>query len=191
MTIRELVIKNRSYRRFQEERSIDESVLVEFVDLARFCPSAGNRQPLKYIISASSEKNERIFPFLHWAAALADWPGPAEGERPSAYVVILGDIGLAARFGHDAGIAAQAIMMAAAEKGLAGCMIASIDQEGLRPSMDLPKHLEVILVLALGYPDETVVLEDGADPDERPYWRDPQGVHHVPKRPLSEVLVPW
>jgi nitroreductase len=191
MTIRELVIKTRSYRRFHEHRSVDESVLVELVDLARYCPSAGNRQPLKYIVSASPEKNAKIFPYLNWAAALTDWPGPAEGERPAAYIVILGDIRLVARFGHDAGIAAQTIMMAAAEKGLAGCMIASIDQEGLRPSMALPKHLEAILVLALGYAKETVVLEDGVSPDERPYWRDQEDVHHVPKRPLSEVLVPW
>lgn len=191
MTIKELLIRTRSYRRFQENRAIDEQTLIELVDLARYCPSAGNRQPLKYMISATPEKNARIFPYLRWAAALTEWSGPGEGERPSGYIVILGDIGLAARFGHDAGIVAQSIMLAAMEKGIAGCMIASIDQEGLRQSIQPRKHLEVLLVLALGYAKETVVLEDGFQPDERPYWRDPQGTHHVPKRSLSEVLVEW
>ncbi len=191
MNIQELLVKTRSYRRFDESRALDESVLKELVNLARWCPSAGNRQPLKYMISASPEKNEKVFPYLRWAAALPDWPGPAVGERPAGYIVVLGDIGLAARFGHDAGIVAQSMMMAAMEKGIAGCIMGSIDQEGLRQSMELPKHLEVILVLALGYPGETVVLEDNTKPDKRPYWRDSQSVHHVPKRSLEEVLVEW
>ena len=159
------------------------------MDLARLCPSASNRQPLKYLIAATAEQNARIFPHLRWAAALPDWPGPVEGERPAAYIVVLGDIGLAARFGSDCGIAAQTLRLAAAEQGLGGCMIASIDQDSLRRSLELPKHLEVLLVLALGYPSERVMLEDGTRPEERPYWRDPEGVHHVPKRPLDEVLL--
>ena len=191
MTMKELLIRTRSYRRFHEDRAIDEQTLIELVDMARYCPSAGNRQPLKYMVSATPEKNDRIFSYLRWALALPEWNGPSDGEKPSAYVVILGDIGLAARFGHDAGIAAQSIMLAAMEKGIAGCMFSSIDQEGLRQSIQLPKHLEVLLVLALGYAKETVVLEDGTRPDERPYWRDPQGTHHVPKRSLNEVLVDW
>ncbi|NLX97226.1 MAG: nitroreductase family protein [Rhodopirellula sp.] len=191
MNIKALLMRTRSYRRFDESRLLDEPTLKELVDVARYCPSAGNRQPLKYMISASEEKNGKIFPYLRWAAALPEWPGPAAGERPTGYIVILGDIGLAARFGHDAGIVAQGMMMAAMEKGIAGCMMGSIDQEGLRQAMQLPKHLEVILVLALGYPNETVVLEDGTPPDKRPYWRDAEGTHHVPKRSLEEVLVDW
>lgn len=187
--IRNLVVRGRSYRRFDQSHAVDERTLIDLVDVARLCPSAANRQPLKYRIAWTAEENARIFPHLRWAAALRDWKGPAEGERPTAYIVVLGDIGLAARFSLDCGIAAQTLRLAAAEAGLGGCMVAAFDQEGLRQTLQLPKHLEVLLVLALGYPSETVRLEDGTRPDERPYWRDPEGVHHVPKRPLEEVLL--
>jgi nitroreductase len=189
MSIRDLLLRNRSYRRFHEDRALDEKTLVGLVDLARFCPSAANRQPLKYTIAWTPEANARIFPHLRWAAALADWPGPAVGERPAGYILILGNTGIAARFDTDCGIAAQSILLAAAEQGLAGCMIGSIDREKLRQSLAIPRHLEIVLILALGHPQETVVLEDGVRPEPRPYWRDPQGVHHVAKRPLEEVLV--
>lgn len=47
----------------------------------------------------------------------------------------------------------------------------------------------MLLLVALGYPAETVVLEDlGSEGDVR-YWHDAQGVHHVPKRTLAQILI--
>ena len=82
--IRELVIKNRSYRRFHQEVPVERETLRELVDLARLSASAANRQPLKYILSCEPERNALIFSCLRWAGYLKDWRGPAEGERPSA-----------------------------------------------------------------------------------------------------------
>ncbi len=189
MSVRDLVQRNRSYRRFDESRQLDRDTLVEFVDLARHTPSAANRQPLKFMVSWLPKDNQRVFPYLRWAAALSDWPGPAEGQRPGGYVLILGDTTISKQVRWDDAIAAQTILLAAVERGLGGCMIGSIDRDGLRAAMEIPEHLEILLVVALGTPVETVVLHDGANPDERPYWRDETGVHHVPKRGLEEVLV--
>jgi nitroreductase len=189
MTIRELLTRNRSYRRFHEDRPLDESALRDLVDLTRLCPSAANRQPLKYIISCDPAQNARIFPHLRWAAALMDWSGPAEGERPTGYVIILGDTRIASNFFCDHGIVAQSILLGAAEQGIGGCMVGSIDRPKLQEALRIPNHLQILLVLALGRPKETVVLEMDKQPDEVPYWRDDQGVHHVPKRPLDEVLL--
>ncbi len=189
MTVRDLLTRSRSFRRFREDRPIDDRVLRELVDLARLCPSAANRQPLKYLISCDPERNALIFGHLRWAAALKDWPGPTEQERPAGYIVILGDTRIARDFYCDHGIAAQSILLAAVERGLGGCMVGSIDREGLRRQLEIPGFLEILLVLALGSPGETVVLEEGTSPEAVPYWRDHQGVHHVPKRPLDEVLV--
>lgn len=185
--LRDLLLRNRSYRRFQQQ-PLDEQTLVELLNLTRLCPSAANRQPLKYLLAWRPEQNARIFPHLRWAAALAPWPGPAEGERPAGYIVILGDSRIWRRWDWDTGIVAQTMLLGAAERGLGGCMIASIDQAGLRAALHLPDHLEALLVVALGRPGETVVLEDG-NPDDRPYWRDAGDVHHVPKRPLAEVRI--
>ena len=125
--IRELVLKNRSYRRFDPMVAVSEELLRELVDLARLSPSGANRQPLKYFLSTKAEINEQIFPHLNWAAYLKDWPGPVEGARPMAYIVILGDTRVADKFWCDHGIAAQTILLGARSMGLGGCMFASIN----------------------------------------------------------------
>ncbi len=189
MSISELVAKSRSYRRFDETHLLDEETLVGLVNVARLCPSAANRQPLKYMISWRPEENAQVFANLRWAAALTDWEGPAEGERPTGYVVICGDTQIFKPVRWDDAIAAQTMLLAATEQGLGGCMLGSIDYAGLREALDIPEHLKILLVVALGKPGETIVLEDGTPPDESPYWRDADGVHHVPKRSLKEVLI--
>jgi len=186
--IRDLALKNRSYRRF-EEVDITVETLRELIDLARLSASAMNAQPLKYILSCDRLKNSLIFPHLAWATFLKTWPGPAEGERPSAYVVILGDAGISRFWDYDAGIAAQSILLGATEKGLGGCMIANIRKEGLRKALKISERYEILLVLALGRPKEKVVIETVAPGGDTKYWRDSEGVHHVPKRPLDEVII--
>ena len=173
---------------------MDERTLVGLIALTRLCPSSANRQPLKYWPVTSAEKNARLFPYLRWAGALKDWPGPAEGERPTGYIVILGDTDIFSRFGVDPGIVAQSMLLAAVEQGLGGCMIGSIDREGLRREFGIPERFTIELVVALGCPKETVVLDEMAPEDTGSlgaidYWRDDNGVHHVPKRPLHELLV--
>jgi nitroreductase len=186
---RDLVIKNRSYRRFDESHTISRETLVELVSLARCTASAANRQPLKYILSTDPEMNARIFSCLAWAAYLKDWDGPAPGERPSAYIVILLDELIAKNCLCDDGIAAQTILLGAVEKGIGGCMIASIQREKLGLELEIPDHFEIRLVLALGEPAERVELEDlGPEGDIR-YWRDEEDIHHVPKRKVEELIL--
>jgi nitroreductase len=188
MSIKDLLLRSRSFRRFHEDQPMEENLLRDLVDLTRLCPSAANRQPLKYLLSCDPARNALIFAHLRWAAALKDWPGPAEGERPTGYIIILGDTRISHNFHCDHGIVAQSILLGAVERGWGGCMLASIDREGLTRKLNLPTYLEILLVLALGRPNEIVVLEEGKSPDPLPYWRDREGVHHVPKRPLEELL---
>ncbi len=121
---------------------------------------------------------------------MKDWPGPGAGERPAAYIVILGDKGISQNFGCDHGIAAQSILLGAREKGLGGCILGSIQRDRLRELLHLPPNLEILLVLALGRPREKVVLESTPPGGDIKYWRDAQGVHHVPKRRLEDIIIP-
>jgi nitroreductase len=187
--IRDLILKNRSYRRFYEEVDISLETLRELVDLARLSASARNAQPLKYILSCDRQKNSLIFPHLAWATFLNTWSGPAEGERPSAYIIILGDTEVSRFWDYDAGIAAQSIMVGATEKGLGGCMIANIDRQGLRKALEIQPRYEILLVLALGKPKEKVVIETVGPGGDTKYWRDSKDVHHVPKRTLDEIII--
>jgi len=186
--LRDLVLRNRSYRRFDESHRIQHETLVELVGLARCTPSAANRQPLKYILSTDQKTNDRIFPCLTWAVYLQDWEGPAPGERPTAYIIILIDEGITKDWWCDDGIAVQTILLGAVEKGLGGCMIGSIDKERLRQALHIPGHLKIRLVVALGKPAERVVLEDLEPGGDIRYWRDDKGGHHVPKRLVEEII---
>jgi nitroreductase len=187
--IEELILKNRSCRRFFQSRPIEKDTLLDLVNLGRLSASAANRQPLKYIISCNREKNAEIFSCLAWAAYLKDWDGPVEGERPSAYIILMGDTNIAADFYCDHGIAAQSILLGAREKGLAGCMLASVNREKLPTLLQIPKHLKILLAIALGAPREEVVIDPVGPDGSIRYWRDSSGVHHVPKRDLKEIIV--
>jgi nitroreductase len=189
MTLRELILKTRSYRRFYQEHAVDLATLRELVDLARKSASGSNRQPLKYVLSCDPERNAEIFPLTRWAGALPDWPGPSEGERPSAYIIILCDTQIAKSAGVDHGIAAQSIMLGATEKGLGGCMIGSIDRPGLRALLGIPERYDILLLLALGKPKEKVVLEELGPGGDTRYYRDAEQTHHVPKRALNDILL--
>jgi nitroreductase len=185
----ELVLANRSYRRFQAEAELTRQELSELVALARLTASARNLQPLKYLLACEPERNALIFDHLTWAGYLPEWPGPAVGERPTGYIVMLGDTRLAADFAIDCGIAAQTILLAATSRGLGGCLIGSIKREKLQKALPVPTYCQILLVVALGKPREKVVVEEVGADGKIEYWRDAQGVHHVPKRPLTEIIL--
>jgi len=186
--IKELITKNRSYRRFYQDHEIQFSFLKELVNLARLSPSGRNLQPLKYFLSSDTVTNEKIFSTLSWAAYLKDWNGPEEGEKPSAYIVIMGDTKLTTNFMCDHGIVSQSMLLGAVEQGLGGCIFASINKKKLQELLNLDESLEILLVIALGKPKEIVVIEDVKNDDIK-YYRDENQTHHVPKRSIEELIV--
>jgi nitroreductase len=187
--IRDLVMKSRSYRRFYEDVPIEEETLRELVELARLSPSSANLQPLKFLFVNDPEMNTMINEHLSWAGYLNDWSGPKEGERPSAYIFILGDNNISRSITIDQGIAAHSILLGATERGLGGCIVASIKRRELRPLINLPDQYEMLLVVALGKPREEVVIDTvGPDGDIR-YWRDEKDIHHVPKRSMNDLVL--
>ena len=187
--IEDLIRKNRSCRRFYQQHPIPVDVLQDLVNLARLSPSVANRQPLKFILSNDPDTNEKIFPSLGWAAYLKEWPGPEPGEQPAAYIVILGDTRITNQFFSDDGIAAHSILLGARERGLAGCMIASVKKKALQQALSIEPHYEILLVVALGKPKESVVIEPVDDNGDIRYWRDDTEVHHVPKRALNQIVL--
>ncbi|HCU04766.1 MAG: nitroreductase [Gammaproteobacteria bacterium GWE2_42_36] len=186
--LKDLALKNRSYRRFDENEFVDLILLKELVELARLCPSANNRQPLKYILSNTIEMNEKIFPTIVWAELLRGQATPKIGERPSAYIIILGDNAIKKEVRWDDGIVAQTMMLGAVEKGLGGCIIGAINKNLLREKLDISPQYEILLILALGKPNETILLETIKN-QEYHYWRDENNIHHVPKRALDEIIL--
>lgn len=186
---KELVAKNRSYRRFYGDEKITKEIILSLVDNARLSASGANKQPLRYVISYEKQDNDIIYPTLAWAGYLSDWSGPEEGERPSAYIIILQDKNNKMVGGVDHGIAAQSILLGAVEKGLGGCIIFGIKREELSKTLQIPDQYEILLVLAIGKPKEEVVIDEINVGEDIKYWRDENQVHHVPKLKLSDVVL--
>ena len=186
--LKDLLLQTRSFRRFYEDERLDADVLTAAIDAARLCPSARNAQPLKYRLVTERDECDRLFPTLRWAAYLKDWGGPAEGERPAAYLIQLLDTRIVRDPYCDDGIQALAILLSLAEHGLGGCIIKAFNAKQIQADFRLPDYLEVRTVLAIGRPRETVVIEPMSPDGDYRYWRDAAGVHHVPKRAVEELI---
>lgn len=186
--IDKLILKNRSYRRFLQKPRVTKNTLKKLINLARLSSSASNLQPLKFAISYTKKINSMIFPGLRWAGYLKDWRGPTEEERPTAYIMILGDKSISKHFWCDHGIAAQSILLGATEMGIGGCMLGATDKEYLINVLKLHSRYEILLVIALGKPKEKVVIEALKNNSVK-YWRDKKDVHHVPKRSMKDIIM--
>ena len=185
--LKDLILKNRSYRRFFQDEEINTKTLKELINLARFTATAANLQPLKFMLINNSEENEKVFSCLKWAGYLEDWNGPEEREKPSAYIIILNDIEIYQNAFYDVGLACQSILLGAVEKGFGGCMFGSVNRDSLRELFSIPIQYDIRLVIALGKPKEEVVIDDIRNDDIK-YWRDENNVHHVPKRKLEDLI---
>lgn len=188
MLFKEIVAKNRSYRRFFEEEKISLTTLTELIELARLVPSGANAQALKYMLINSDEDKAKMFPTIGWAGALPEWDGPI--ERPSAYIIVLCDLAIGKNKQTDVGISAQTILLGAVEKGLGGCMLGNIKRSEIAEKFDIDtEKYSIELVIAIGKPKEDVRITDVPQSGKTTYYRDENMVHYVPKRSISELIV--
>ena len=188
--LQELVFKNRSYRAFDESRPITADTMRALVELARHVPSGMNKQPLRYRIVCEKAELEKMLANTRYAGALSI-KLPPEGQKPTGFIAIFSDSEVGSPEGlalKDCGIAAQTVLLAASEMGFGGCMLGSFDPARLNADLNVPARYQPLLVIALGTPAETVVLED-AERDAVTYYRDADNVHHVPKRKLEDILL--
>ena len=187
---KDLVIRSRSYRKFDESCPVDYETLYSLIDTARFTPSTVNRQAVRFMIINDSVRNAIVFDSLSFAGLLKGAGTPGPGERPSAYIIILCDLTVAKEMHYDEGIVAQTIMLAAVEKGLGGCILGSINRQKLFEELGIDKERYTIdLVLALGKPAQETVIDDISADESTAYYRDDEGRHHVPKIKTEDLIL--
>ncbi len=190
--LKDLVRANRSYRGYDESYQFTKEELSEFVDYARLCPSSVNVQPFRYYLAWEKEDVAAVQVTTGWAKGLPDIKLPHEGMCPTGFIVICQDTTIfdsLARFQRDLGIVAQTMLLAAAEKGLGGCMIGSFNAKDLKENIKLADHLAPLLVVAFGKPAETIVLKEINEGESTKYYRDENDVHYVPKRKLEDIIL--
>lgn len=190
--IKDIVLKNRSYRGYDPSVPVPDEDILEMIDCARLSASSRNAQPLKYLIANDDETVKTLRGLVKYGRALPELNLPFPGEEPPAFIVICQDTDIVsgdATFAKDIGIAAQSITLAAAEMGYGACMIANYPAEKTREALGLPENLPVRLVISLGKPKEEICIEDLEEGGDFKYYRDEEGVHHVPKRRLEDILI--
>lgn len=190
--LKDLLKACRSYRGYDESYHFTEEELMELVDHTRYAASSMNIQPLKFYLAWEKEEVDRIQPLTGWAKQMPEMELPHKGMCPTAFIIICQDLSVddrLARFHRDVGIVAQTILLAAAEKGLGGCMIGSYGAKPVKECLHLPENLMPMLIVALGKPAEKIVLTEIEDGEDFKYYRDENDVHYVPKRKLKDIVV--
>lgn len=186
MGVYELILKRRTIRRFKQD-PISDKLLSKFVNAGRLAPSGANLQPLEFIIINQSDLVSKIFSTLKWAGYIAPAGNPPESKRPMAYITVLINTEIKPKNGEvDAAASIENMILAALEAGIGSCWLGSIDRDQLRTIFNIPQKYQIDSVLALGYPDESPVVEEVKDSIK--YWKDEQGILHVPKRKLSDIV---
>lgn len=189
---KDLVKANRSYRGYDESRRITKEELLEFVDCARLAPSSVNAQPFKYYLAYEKEVVDKIQEITKWARALPNMELPHKGMCPTAFIVICQDTDISTmlnRYQKDVGIVAQTILLAATEKGLGGCMIGNYSSKKIKETLSLDGNLSPLLIVAIGKPNENVILTEVEGDSSTEYYRDEDDNHYVPKRKLEDIII--
>jgi len=186
MNVYEAILARRTIRRFDEEKRIPMEILEKLVNAGRLAPSAANLQPWEFIVVNEKSLCDAIFPYLKWAGYIAPHGTPPPGRRPAAYIVLVANPSINKKWQHDFGACAENIMLAALEMGIATCWLGSINRKKIKELLKIPEDREVDTIIALGYPMERSVIEDGRE--DVKYWKDENGVMHVPKKGVEKLL---
>jgi len=189
--LEEIILKNRSYRIFDESKEINKQTILEFVNNLRYCPSARNQQVFVYKIITYKPEREEIFSNLKWAGYLKEWDGPEEGERPSAYILIAVNnervINKDKYIEVDLGIVTQTLLLQAAANNMGGCTIGAFNKTKIEKAFNFPINTELQLVIALGFPKEQIEIEEINNGESIEYRREGEK-HIVPKRKLEDII---
>jgi len=181
----QIILKRRSIRSFKQKK-IAFALLKKLVNSARLAPSAANLQPCEYVVVNEPTLSEKVFSTLKWAGYIAPAGNPPEGKRPTAYIIVLVDKEINKNGEKDAAAAIENMILTAAEKGIGSCWIGSIERIKLRQILKIPREYKIDSVLALGYPDEKSVIEKFKGSIK--YWKDKEGVLHVPKKRMESIF---
>ncbi len=185
MDFNDLIKNRRTIRRFKQT-PIPHNILIEMIDAARRAPSAANLQPLQYIIITDESLRNRIFPFIKWAGYITPAWSPSPEERPTAYIAILVMNQKNQYYQRDIGLASAHIIFSAENHNIGSCILCNINIQQISKIVDIPDNVLLDSLIALGYKNETSILEDNDTTVQ--YYRDDEKIHHVPKRTLRSII---
>lgn len=141
------VIKDRrTIRRYKKGVDIEEEKLRRIMEAGRLAPSAGNRQPWRFIVVKDEEAKRRLVDACRGQRFVAD---------ASVVIAVLGEPKTSRWYKQDPFIAASFMTLEAYEEGLGVCWIGAFDEDKVKSVLGIPDDLSVIILLTVGVPDET------------------------------------
>ncbi len=189
MNVYDRIISRRTIRKFKQI-DIPVDTLRKLINAGRLAPSAGNLQPLEYLIVTDNSLKAKVFSTLSWAIYLKPEYNPQNGEEPSAYIIVIVNNKIAnnAYYKYDVGASVENISISALEENIGCCWIASFNRNKLPEILKIPEGYSIDCVLALGYPLENPTFEDIEKEGSIKYFKDAEGRLHIPKRKLEDVV---
>lgn len=161
------VIKTRLSVRQYTQEPVEEDKLTRVLEAARIAPSAGNRQPWRYIVVRDEETKKRLQPaydkewFYTAPVIIVAFGDPAiTWVRKDGRSFI--DVDVTISFDH--------LVLAAAAEGLGTCWIANFDPKVVSEVLGIPPEFEPLLLTPLGYPGVTPQPRDRKPLDEIIHW---------------------
>ncbi|MDI6901294.1 MAG: nitroreductase family protein [Anaerosomatales bacterium] len=170
MEFSEVVSRRRSVRHFDAKRTVSDEDLRELLSAAVTAPSAGNIQPWRFVVVRSKEARQRL------AAALSQrWATNA----PVSIVVCVDPRPCAARYGdrgeylyaiQDTAAAAENILLAAVDRGLASCWVGAFDDGAVAEAIGVSAPVTPVAILPIGYSAESAGKPGRRPLDEIVTW---------------------
>lgn len=164
MLFKEVVSKRRSVRRFKSD-PLSKETLLSLLEYAVMAPSAGNIQPWRFLVISDSAVRRRLVK----AAFNQNWILQAP-----VLVVVTADLKRAATaYGsrgvqlyalQDTAAAAQNLLLAVVDAGLAACWVGAFSEDEVSRVLELPPHFRPVAIVPIGVPAET----DNGSPGRKP-----------------------
>lgn len=185
--LKQVFEERRSVNFFDSTKKIDPSVLAKIINLAALAPSAFNLQPWQLIVVKSEEAKKKLFPLSNNQLKILEAPvtlivigDPAGYSKDNPIWAELERMGSkealekAQNFAftlygstperklkfaeNNASLFAASIMYAAKYFGVDSHPMSGIDFEGIKEAFNIRGENEVVMLIALGYFDDTKTL---------------------------------
>ncbi len=182
-----LLRKNRSHRAFDTSYTVAMRQLETIVAVNPKLPSGRNAQTLRFKLLDAQSGGEDFCRYLHLGGYLPELHLPAPGTEPKAFIIICSTEPESPIVDIDLGISLQSMALKAVEIGLNALIVRAFNKKEIKETLGLPS--DPLAVLAIGKGTETIVLDEVPAGSDLRYYRDADGIHHVPKITVSDLLI--
>lgn len=188
MNALESIKTNRTFRRFDQSKSIPKDLIAHMQEAVRYSPTGRNGQTMHYIFVQSPDLVAAIFPHTHYAGALPPELGtPKEGEKPTLFVVLLEEGPTHTPIDDiNAGIGMTNLRAVAWEAGVGSVILKNINKAGIADVLAVDAE-RINALVAFGYPAHKVTVVAMPEDGNVNYYLDDNKDYVVPKKSVEEL----